>query len=394
MGSGKMIPYGRQSIDERDIRSVIRVLRGELITQGKEVPEFEGKVRRYVGTKHAVAVNSATSGLHLACLALGIGEGDIVWTSPITFVASSNCALYCGAKIDFVDIDPEDGLISPDALSRKLRDAEKRGKLPKLLIVVHLAGSSCAMAEIRALTEKYGVLVIEDASHALGGKYDGAAVGSCRYSDATVFSFHPVKIITSGEGGMVTTNCDETAGRVKALRSHGITKDAREFIGQSDGPWYYEQQQLGYNYRMSDIHAALGSSQMEKLDRFVAERNQIIVEYVKKLEGKRVRILKARSNVYSAYHLAVAIFEDCDKDMHRRIFEEMRNAGIGVQLHYNPVHLNPYYRKLGFKCGDFPKAESYASKAMSIPVYPGLGTEGIDQVCSSINSAMIASGYL
>ena len=366
------IPYGRQTISEADIAAVVEVLRSPFLTQGPAVPAFEQAVAAKVGARHGVAVNSATSALHIACLALGLGPRDRLWTSPITFVASANCGRYCGADVDFVDIDPATGLMSVTALEQKLQQAEREGVLPKVVVPVHLTGSSCDMASISSLAKRYGFAVLEDASHAVGGRYQGEPVGNCRHSAITVFSFHPVKIITSGEGGLATTNDPFLYQRMAELRSHGIVRDAERFEKPAVGPWVYEQQQLGFNYRMTDLQAALGLSQLERLDEIVSERNGQLQRYRELLADLTVRLLDVPEDVLSSVHLAVIRLNQATADQHRQVFESLRAAGIGVQLHYSPVHLQPYYRKLGFVEGQYPKAEAYASSAISLPLFPGL----------------------
>lgn len=372
MTTADYLPYGRHTVTEADIAAVVAVLRSPLLTQGPMVRAFEHAVSARVGAAHGVAANSATSSLHIACLALGLGPGDRLWTSPITFVASANCGRYCGATVDFVDIEPATGLMSVEALSAKLEQAERQGTLPKVVVPVHLAGSSCAMAAIGALAQRYGFSVLEDASHAIGGSYRGEPVGCCRHSAITVFSFHPVKIITCGEGGLATTNDPLLAQRMEELRSHGIVRKAQRFERPPAGPWVYEQQELGFNYRMTDIHAALGLSQLERLEEVVAERNRLVQRYRELLSGLPVQLLKVPEDVLSAAHLAVIRLENPDAERHRQGFEDLRAAGIGVQLHYSPVHLQPYYRWLGFGEGQFPAAEEYASSAISLPLFPGL----------------------
>lgn len=371
------LPYGRQTITEADIAAVVDVLRSPCLTQGPAIPAFEQALSQQVNARHGVAVNSATSALHIACLALGLGPGDRLWTTPITFVASANCGRYCGAQVDFVDIDPSTGLISLDALERKLQQADREGLLPKVLVPVHLCGTSCAMEPIAALAQHYGVAVLEDASHAIGGRYQNHPVGDCRHSAITVFSFHPVKIITTAEGGLATTNDPHLAQRMADLRSHGITKDESRFELPAPGPWSYEQQDLGFNYRMTDLQAALGLSQLQRLNTIVVERQRLLEKYRQLLAGLPLRLLEIPQDVSSSLHLAVIRLADPSPDHHRRVFEGLRAAGIGVQLHYTPVHLQPYYRRLGFREGDFPEAEAYASNAISLPLYPGL--QGGDQ---------------
>lgn len=368
-----MIPYGRQDINDQDIDAVIDVLRSNFLTQGPKVPEFENQVASYCGASHAVAVNSATSALHVACMALNVGAGDWVWTSPNTFVASANCARYCGAEIDFVDIDPDTWNLCPQKLADKLAEAEKRRRLPKALIPVHLCGQSCDMAAIHALSQRYGFRIIEDASHAIGGRYLGEPVGSCRYSDITVFSFHPVKIITTAEGGMALTNSTELAERMARLRTHGITRDPAQMASEPAGPWYYEQLELGYNYRMTDLQAALGISQLFRLDKFVARRNELAKRYDTLLSDMPVNRPTVIPEAYSSWHLyPVRLQLDRIHRSHRQVFGALRERGIGVNLHYMPVHLQPYYRELGFREGMHPEAEAYGKEAISLPMFPGL----------------------
>lgn len=377
------LPYGRQTITESDRLAVEQVLCSSFLTQGPVVPAFEQAVASKVTAAHGVAVNSATSALHIACLSLGLGPKDQLWTSPITFVASANCARYCGADVDFVDIDPNTGLMSVEALTKKLEYAQKFGVLPKVVVPVHLAGSSCDMSAIGLLAERYGFSVLEDASHAIGGRYIDNPVGNCRYSDITVFSFHAVKIVTSGEGGIATTNSSNLAQLMSDLRSHGITKDPSKFTQKSRGPWFYEQQALGFNYRMTDIQAALGLSQLQRLDQIVQERNLQYSFYKNLLVNLPVRLLEMPKDVFSSVHLAVIRLNNASSSQHRSVFEFLRLANIGVQLHYSPVHLQPYYRDLGFYEGQFPIAEAYAESAMSLPLFPGL-TE--DQQCSVVQT--------
>jgi len=379
------IPYGKHAISQADIDAVVNVLTSDCLTQGPVVPEFESAVARQVQANHAVAVNSATSALHIACLALELGPGDTLWTSPITFVATANCAFYCNAQVDFVDIDPNTGLMDINKLSSKLEHAESLGNLPKVVIPVHLAGTSCDMHAIKALSCRYGFHIIEDASHAIGGYYDHHPVGSCEYSDITIFSLHPVKIITSGEGGIATTNNSFLADQMKLLRSHGIVKDNSKFITSGVEPWKYEQQFLGYNYRMTDIHAALGLSQLQRLESVVAERNRQRLLYLELLDKTPVTFLAIPDNVLSSVHLAILRLDTFDADFHRNIFHQLRDLGIGVQLHYYPVHLQPYFHQFGFISGDFPCAESYAKNSFSIPLFPGLKDSEIHYVADMIH---------
>jgi UDP-4-amino-4,6-dideoxy-N-acetyl-beta-L-altrosamine transaminase len=382
------IPYGRQSITDADIQSVVAALRSPFLTQGPAVPNFEQAVATKVGARHAVAVNSATSALHIACLALGLGPGDLLWTTPVTFVASANCGRYCGAEIDFVDIDPATGLMSVAALEKKLQRAAAEGLLPKVLVPVHLSGSSCAMAPIFALAQRYGIAVLEDASHAIGGGYKGAPVGNCRYSNICVFSFHPVKIITTGEGGMATTNDPILAQRMADLRSHGIVKEPSRFQQSSAGEWSYEQQELGFNYRITDIQAALGLSQLQRLGPIVNERQELLKKYAQMIKGLPLRMLEIDTDVSTAGHLAIIRLDDTSAEHHRAIFCGLRAAQIGVQVHYTPVHLQPYYRNLGFREGDFPAAEAYATNAISLPIYPGLLKEQQERVVECLSALL------
>jgi UDP-4-amino-4,6-dideoxy-N-acetyl-beta-L-altrosamine transaminase len=366
------IPYGRQSISEEDIRAVTDVLRSDFLTQGPAVPAFEADVKTYCGAQYAIAANSATSALHIACLALGAGPGDVIWTSPITFVASANCALYCGARIDFVDIDPVSFNMSVDALAEKLKQAEKTGALPKIVIPVHMAGRSCDMAAIARLAKQYGFKVIEDASHAIGGRYQDRPVGDCRYSDIAVFSFHPVKIITTGEGGMAVTNDKTLAKNMRLLRSHGITRDVPDMTETSEGAWYYQQVALGFNYRMTDIQAALGSSQIKRLEGCVRRRNAIAARYDTALASLPLILPRRQIDIHSAWHLYIVQLKGIVAGRRATIFAGLRRDDIGVNVHYIPVPLQPYYRQLGFKPGDFPAAETYYSRAISIPLYSGM----------------------
>ena len=388
--SEPFLPYGRQTISEEDISAVEQVLRSPYLTQGPAVPAFEQAVAARVAASHSLAVNSATSALHLACLALGLKSGDWLWTSPITFVASANCARYCGANVDFVDTDPATGLISIEALAAKLEHAERNGTLPKVVVPVHLCGTSCDMTSIGALADRYGFSVLEDASHAIGGRYQREPVGSCIHSSICVFSFHPVKIITTAEGGLATTNDPQLAQRIADLRSHGITKDEDRFERPAAGPWSYEQQDLGFNYRMTDLQAALGLSQLQRLDKIVAERQRLLEQYRQLLAGFPLQLLEIPQDVSSSLHLAVIRLADPRPEHHYRVFEGLRAAGIGVQLHYTPVHLQPYYRRLGFKEGDFPEAEAYACNAISLPLYPGLQYGDQQRVARTLASLLAA----
>ncbi|TCV84257.1 UDP-4-amino-4,6-dideoxy-N-acetyl-beta-L-altrosamine transaminase [Sulfurirhabdus autotrophica] len=383
------IPYGRQNINEADIQSVIDVLRSDFLTQGPAVPAFENAVAEYCGARHAVAVNSATSALHIACLSLGVGSGDSVWTSPITFVASANCARYCGADVDFVDIAPRTYNMSVVRLKEKLLQAEAKGRLPKVVIPVHLCGQPCDMEGIYALSQQYGFKIIEDASHAIGGKYHNEPIGNCHYSDITVFSFHPVKIITTGEGGMALTNDASLAKSMQLLRSHGITRDEGGMTRASDGPWYYQQIELGYNYRMTDLQAALGLSQKQRLDEFVTKRHSLAHRYDDLLAGLPITTPWQHPDSYSGWHLYVIRLKlnEINK-CHLDVFEALRAAGIGVNLHYIPVYQQPYYESLGFGAGYCPEAERYYAEAISLPMYPGLTEEQQNSVVSALIEAI------
>lgn len=384
-----MIPYGRQDITQADIDAVVGVLQSDFLTQGPFVPRFEQCVAQHVGAQHALAVNSATSALHIACLALGLGPGDWLWTSPVTFVASANCGLYCGAQVDFVDIDPRTYNLCPQALAQKLEQAERDGKLPKVLVAVHLCGQPCDMQAIHALSQRYGFSVIEDASHAIGGKYRGEFIGNGRYSDITVFSFHPVKIITTAEGGMALTNDAELAQSMALLRSHGITRDPAQMTHAADGPWYYQQIGLGYNYRMTELQAALGVSQMQRLDQYVARRHQLAQRYDELLAGLPLTTPWQHPDSYSGLHLyAIRLQLDKISKTHRQVFDALREQGIGVNLHYIPVHTQPHYQRMGFKAGDFPEAQRYYTEAISLPMFQTMSEEQQDEVIAALRKAL------
>ena len=380
----KFIPYGKQDINNNDIDSVIEVLKSDYLTQGPQVANFENKISSFVKSNYSVAVNSATSALHMACKALGLEKGDFLWTSPITFVASANCARYCGANVDFVDIDISTGLISLEKLEKKLEIARKNNCLPKILVPVHLAGTSCDMRKINELSRRYEFKIIEDASHAIGGLYESKPVGNCQFSDITIFSFHPVKIITTGEGGIATTNNESLYTKMNLFRSHGITKNEDQFLFESPGPWYYEQQSLGYNYRITDIAAALGQSQLKRIKNFVDCRNKNHKTYKNLLSDSQYNFLEIKDNVKSSLHLTILNIKGINSIQHKNYFTELRKRNIGVQLHYVPVHLQPYYRKLGFKEGDFPQSEEYARSSFSLPNYPKLSQKEIIYIAAEI----------
>lgn len=380
-----MIPYGRQSISQDDIDSVVRVLQSDYLTQGPAVPVFEHAVAASCGAAYGVATNSATGALHVACLALGIGAGDLVWTSPNTFVASSNCALYCGADVDFVDIDPTTYNLSIDALAGKLEAARRLGRLPSLVIPVHFAGQSCDMKAIHALAVDYGFRVLEDASHAIGAGYGDGRVGNCRYSDITVFSFHPVKIVTTAEGGVAVTQNEDLARRMALYRSHGITRDASALERPAVGPWHYEQQVLGFNYRMTDMQAALGTSQMMKLDDFVQTRRALVKRYDEALLSLPVERPWQAADSSSSWHLYVV---RVPADRRTAVFERMRAAGIGVNVHYIPVYLQPYYARVGFRPGLCPEAERYYAEAISLPLFPALAHEDQDRIIETLGASL------
>ena len=384
-----MIPYGRQDITQADIDAVVDVLRSDYVTQGPVTPRFEKEVSARCNAVFGVATNSATSALLLACRALGLGVGDTLWTSPNTFVASANCALHCGAGISFVDIDPRTYNMSVDALERKLAWADTQGRLPKIVVPVHFAGQSCDMAGIRRLADRYGFRVLEDASHAIGGRYKGEPIGDCRYSDIAVFSFHPVKIITTGEGGLAVTNDGELATRMARLRNHGITRDADLMRGEPDGPWYYQQVELGWNFKMSDIQAALGLSQISRLESYVRQRHAVADTYNEALRDLPLVLPYQDADSYSAFHLyPVQIDQAAISTSRGMVFSRLRAAGIGVNVHYIPVHTQPYYRALGFKTGDYPAAESYYANTLSLPMYPTMTPEEQQSVVSALQVAL------
>lgn len=384
----EFIPYGRQHIDDEDIAAVVDTLKSDFLTQGPKVPEFESQLCHLTGAQFACATNSATSALHLACLALNVGTGDIVWTSPISFVASSNCALYCNATVDFVDVDTNTGLMSINALTKKLADAEKTNTLPKVVIPVHLCGHSCDMKAMATLAKQYSFRIIEDASHAVGSFYQGKPVGSCQYSDISIFSFHPVKIITSAEGGIALTNKQSLADKMSKLRSHGITNVASEMTEPSHGPWYYQQQMLGFNYRMTELQAALGVSQLKKLKPLVSKRNAKAVIYDEAFANTDLTILEPADNSQSSYHLYVVLLPQRLVNEHRNIIEKMREANICAHLHYIPIHIQPFYQTLGFNEQDFPNAMDYYHRAISIPLYPDLDSKAQQFIIDTIKEML------
>jgi UDP-4-amino-4,6-dideoxy-N-acetyl-beta-L-altrosamine transaminase len=380
-----MIPYGRQEVTAEDIAAVVEVLKSDWLTQGPVVPRFENAVAAYCGAKHAVALNSATSALHVACLALGLGPGDALWTVANTFVASANCGRYCGAEVDFVDIDPQTLNLSVTALTAKLAAHRSEGRrLPKVVVPVHFAGRCCDMAALRTLADEYGFQIVEDASHAIGGRYRGAPVGDGRYADAVVFSFHPVKIITTGEGGMILCHDAALAESCRGLRSHGIVRESRTL--EQEGAWYYEQVDLGFNYRMTDIQAALGVAQLKRLDAYVATRTRLADRYDRILDGLPVGLPSRDPYAVSAWHLYVV---HVDPAIRRRVFDRLRAAGIGVNVHYRPVYLQADYRKLGFAPGYCPEAERHYAGALTLPLYPGLSDAQQDFVVAMLKQALM-----
>jgi UDP-4-amino-4,6-dideoxy-N-acetyl-beta-L-altrosamine transaminase len=392
-----MIPYGHQDISEEDIEAVVDVLRSDYLTQGPAVPKFEQAICDYTGAKYGVAVNSGTSALHIACLALGLGRGDWLWTTPITFVASANCGLYCGAKVDFVDIDPITWNLSAEKLEEKLKEAEREGKLPKVVVAVHLCGLSCDMEKISNLSKQYGFSIIEDASHALGGQYQEKNIGNGQYSDISTFSFHPIKNITTGEGGMAVTNNPQLAEKMRRLRSHGITGDPALMTHSKDGLWYYQQIELGFNYRMSDVHAALGISQLKRLDEFIANRRSIAKRYDQALSGLSLQLpSKSKMNSdysSSAYHLYIIRLQNSqEKNDRKTVLEALRDKDIQAHVHYIPLHTQPYYQQFGFKEGDFPEAEKYYSEVMTLPIYSAMSNAEQDTVVRELKTELQSLG--
>lgn len=384
-----MIPYGKQDINQTDIDSVIAVLKSGFLTQGPQVPLFEKTVSEHCGAEFTIAVNSATSALHIACLALELGEGDYLWTSPNTFVASANCGLYCGAQVDFVDIDSNTYNLCVEALEQKLIQAKVTNTLPKIIVPVHFSGQSCDMKRINELSQEYGFKIIEDASHAIGGKYLNQPIGGCQYSDITVFSFHPVKIITTAEGGLAATNQAGLAEKMNLFRSHGVTRDPTAMTQEPDGGWYYQQVELGFNYRMTELQAALGVSQMQRLDTFVSKRHELQQRYHAQLQSLPIILPYQSKDSYSALHLypIQLELEKINKN-HSQVFDELRENDLGVNVHYIPVHFQPYYQKMGFKQGDFPQTELYYNRAISIPMFHGMTLDQQDQVIAILKQVL------
>ncbi|GAB6069736.1 UDP-4-amino-4,6-dideoxy-N-acetyl-beta-L-altrosami ne transaminase [Thiomicrorhabdus hydrogeniphila] len=385
-----MIPYGKQDISQADIDAVVEVLKSDFLTQGPQVPLFEKTVANYCGADFGVAVNSATSALHIACLSLGLGKGDYLWTSPNTFVASANCGLYCGAKVDFVDINPHTYNLCAVQLEEKLKQAKLTNQLPKIVIPVHFAGQSCEMKRIYELSLEYGFKIIEDASHAIGGKYLGQPIGGCQYSDITVFSFHPVKIITTGEGGMATTNQPGLAEKMRLLRSHGVTREPHLMTKELEGEWYYQQVDLGFNYRMTEMQAALGVSQMQRVDEFVSKRTAFAQRYNDLLQHLPLVLPLQNQDTNSSFHLyPILIQTDLTFKNRAQVFKELRLNGLGVNIHYIPVHTQPYYQNQGFKQGDFPVAEAYYQQVISIPVFHAMTELQQDSVVEILKQVLI-----
>ena len=386
--SAPFLPYGRQNIDEADIAAVVEVLKSDFLTQGPAIGRFEKTVATFCGAGHGIAMANGTATLHCAAKALGLGHGDRLWTSPITFVASANAGRYCGAKVDFVDVDPGTVLMCPERLEAKLVQAEKEGALPKVVVPVHFAGQSCDMPRIHALGRKYGFKILEDAAHALGGEFEGRRIGGCEWSDAASHSFHPVKIVTSGEGGMITTNDPELAWRIGLLRTHGITREADRMVGESHGGWYYEQLELGFNYRMTDLQAALGTSQMTRLEAFARRRREIADLYDRELAGLPLRPLARDPRGISGWHLYMIRLNLGEiRRSRREVFDSLRAQGIGVNVHYIPVHLQPDYQKLGFARGMFPESERYYEEAITLPMFPGMTDEDVVRVKNALITA-------
>jgi len=385
-----VIPYGKQDINSADIDAVVDVLKSDYLTQGPQVPLFEQSISAYCGSNFSVAVNSATSALHISCLALGLGKNDWLWTSPNSFVASANCGLYCGAKVDFIDIDPITYNLSVEELEKKLIKAKKEGKLPKIIIPVHFAGQSCDMSKIKSLSKEFGFSIIEDASHAIGSKYLGKFVGGCQFSDITVFSFHPVKIITTAEGGLATTNCKNLAQKLRLYHSHGITRDQDLLNEKLIGPWYYEQISLGFNYRMTELQAALGISQLQRVDGFVSKRHVLKKRYDLLLENLPLILPYQSKDCYSSLHLYPVQIDIAKKvaKSRKQIFIELRENNVGVNVHYIPIHMQPYFQNLGFKKGDFPNSEVYYQSTLTLPMFSSMTSEQQDEVVTVLNKIL------
>ena len=381
-----MIPYGRQFTAEEELAALTEVMSSGWLTQGKRVPEFEQQLASYCAAKHVVAVSSGTAALHVACLALGLGEGDRLWTTPISFVASANCGIYCGADVDFVDIDPHTRNLSVNELEQKLRKAKREKKLPKILVVVHFAGVVCDMKVLAVLADEYGFHIIEDAAHAIGSRFDESSVGDCRYSDATVFSFHPVKTLTTGEGGAVSCNSDTLMNKLRLLREHGVSKNPENYVSDAHGPWYYEQNSLGFNYRMTDLHAAIGSEQLKRLPSFIKKREQLVERYRSLLADTKVKLVPAQADNTIAWHLFVI---ELPSDINRRaVYDHMIARQVGVNVHYIPIHLQPFYRQRGFRPGDFPVAENYYKNALTLPLFTELTFEQQDYIVASLREVL------
>ena len=380
-----MIPYSRQTLDKKDQNAVLKTLKSNFLTQGPLINKFEKKISKTVGAKFAAVVNSATSALHVSCMALGFQKNDILWTAPNTFVASSNCALHLGGKVDFVDIDYDTGNMCVEKLERKLFYSKKKNLLPKIVVPVHFSGNPTQQDHIYKLSKKYKFKIIEDASHSLGAKYKNEQVGSCKWSDITVFSFHPVKIITTFEGGAALTNSIKIYKNLKLFSNHGITKNFKDFSFKNKGNWYYEQKLLGLNYRMTDVAASLGLSQIKKLKKFVKLRNLIAKKYEKLLDNEYLILIKIKKNVQSSFHLYVIKVKNKYLSTHKKLFNYLRKNRVNVNLHYIPVHLHPYYRKMGFKTGDFLNSEKHAKSAISIPIYPKLKDKNLVKISNLIN---------
>ena len=383
-----MIPYSRQSISPQDIESVVEVLQSDFLTQGAVVPAFESALAQYTGAQYAVAVNSGTSALHIACLSLGLSPGDMLWTSPISFTASANCALYCGAAVDFVDVNKDCPLMDMNILEDKLVQADKAGRLPKVVVPVHYAGLACDMAAVHSLADKYGFSIIEDACHALGGSFQDHRIGSCHYSDITVFSFHPIKSITTGEGGAALSKDADLSGKMQLLRTHGITRDSQNMVSENQGPWHYEQIALGYNYRMTDVAAAFGKSQLSRIDQLIHARHELAKRYDRLLEGFPLATLLHPPECQSAHHLYPVCLTPEARGSRREVFLHLRENGIGVNVHYIPIYAHPYYRKMGFTEEQCPNAQAYYEQTLSLPLYPDMTHAQQDKVIEMLTQVL------